>query len=51
MNKQSLIEQKRALLKAVRVLTNHGHHALAQQLWETTSDLDRRRVLLPGERF
>ena len=42
-----LIEDKKALLAAVRVLTNHGHHVLAQQLWE--AQLKPHRVLLPGE--
>lgn len=50
MQRTTLIEQRKALLQAVRVLTNNGHHALAQQLWDASSSLDHRRVLLPGER-
>lgn len=45
MTRTPLIEQKRALLNAVRVLTDHGHHVLAQQLWETTSALDNRKAV------
>ena len=41
------MEDRKALLAAVRVLTNHGHHALAQQLWE--AQLKPHRTLLPGE--
>lgn len=44
-----IFEQRKALLKAVRVLTSHGHHDLAQQLWDT-SITNKTRVLLPGER-
>ena len=46
---KDLITQKKALLSAVRVLTDHGHHVLAQQLWDASADLKQRRVLLPGE--
>ena len=44
-----IFEQRKALLKAVRVLSDNGHHALAQQLWDTTIS-KRQQVLLPGER-
>ena len=35
MSHLTIFEQRKALLQAVRVLTNHGHHQLAQQLWDT----------------
>ena len=44
-----IFEQRKALLQAVRVLTNHGHHELAQRLWEVNISHTQRRVLLPGE--
>ena len=31
--------QRKTLLHAVRVLTNHGHHGLAQQLWDAAGGL------------
>ena len=50
MDKQSLISQRKALLRAVWVLMDNGHPELAQQLWEDASrPLDKRRVVLPGE--
>ena len=47
--RSDLLAQKRALLKAVRVLTDHGHHVLAQELWEASANLKTKRVMLPGE--
>ena len=44
-----LITQRKALLQAVRVLTDHGHHVLAQELWEASANLKTKRVMLPGE--
>ena len=49
MTYSQIFEQRKALLQAVRVLTSHGHHDLAQQLWDT-SITNKTRVLLPGER-
>ena len=49
MTYSQIFEQRKALLHAVRVLTSHGHHALAQQLWDATIT-NKTRVLLPGER-
>ena len=48
-SKADVIGQRKTLLQAVRVLTKHGHHDLAQQLWDASASLDQRRVLLPGE--
>ena len=48
MTYSQIFEQRRALLQAVRVLTNHGHHELAQQLWDTAIT-NKTRVVLPGE--
>ena len=48
---KDLSDQRKTLLQAVRVLSNHGHHALARQLWDVSSSIHQRRVLLPGEPF
>ena len=42
MTQTTFIEQRKALLAAVRILTNNGQHALAQKLWDASSQLDRR---------
>lgn len=47
MNNSNLINQKRTLLQAVRVLTDNGHHDLAQAVWDAA--IQPRKVLLPGE--
>lgn len=44
MTPTTLIEQKRALIQAIRVLTANGQHVLAQQLWEVVSDLGKQNV-------
>ena len=40
--KTTLVEQRKFLLAAVKVLTNNGKHSLAQQLWDASSQFDRR---------
>lgn len=50
-SKADLIGQRKALLQAVRVLSNHGHHCLAQQLWDASANLKQQRVVLPGEDY
>ena len=37
MGRTTPLEQRKALLAAVKVLTNNGQHALAQQLWDASS--------------
>ena len=43
------MEQRKALLAAVRILTNNGQHALAQQLWDASSKIGRCQAVVTGE--
>jgi hypothetical protein len=50
MTYSNILEQRKVLLKAVRVLSDSGHPALAQEVWDATINPNKTRVLLPGER-
>jgi len=38
-----VLERKRTMLQAVRILTNSGYHDLAQSLWELAFTIDKGR--------